>query len=132
MKKKVAFDIATKKENFFETWDVIERNLGKSPVYKMPSTFDLSSEVGPSWKHGTLQQFLEKFLALTQDPEDLVEMERLLYLPGKDLKDSIVNSLQKKKTSKEMHMNIHIGDYEVDLVILDLGSDVNILTKKTW
>ena len=29
-------------------------------------------------------------------------------------------------------MNIYIGYYEVDSVILDLGSDVNILTKKTW
>ena len=29
-------------------------------------------------------------------------------------------------------MNIQIGDYEVDLVILDLGSDVNILTKHMW
>ena len=29
-------------------------------------------------------------------------------------------------------MNIQIKDYEVDSVILDLGSDVNILTKKTW
>ena len=28
-------------------------------------------------------------------------------------------------------MNIQIGDYEVDSVILDLGLDVNILTKKT-
>ena len=27
-------------------------------------------------------------------------------------------------------MNVQIGDYEVDSVILDLGSDVNILTKK--
>ena len=29
-------------------------------------------------------------------------------------------------------MNIQIGDYEVDLVILDLRSDVNILTNQTW
>ena len=29
-------------------------------------------------------------------------------------------------------MNIQIGDYEVESVILDLGSYVNILTKKTW
>ena len=28
-------------------------------------------------------------------------------------------------------MNVQIGDYEVDSVILDLGSDVNTLTKKT-
>ena len=29
-------------------------------------------------------------------------------------------------------MNIQIRDYEVDSVILDLGSYVNILTKQTW
>ena len=43
-----------------------------------------------------------------------------------------MNSLNKKKMGKEMRMNIQIGDYEVDSVILDLGSDVNILTKQTW
>ena len=29
-------------------------------------------------------------------------------------------------------MNSHIGDYDMDFIILDLGSDVNILTRKTW
>ena len=29
-------------------------------------------------------------------------------------------------------MNVQIGDYEINSVILDLGSDVNILTKQTW
>ena len=43
-----------------------------------------------------------------------------------------MNSLPKKKTRKEMRMNISIGDYEVYLVILDIGSDVNILTRYTW
>ena len=43
-----------------------------------------------------------------------------------------MNSLHKKKMGREMRMNIQIGDYEVDSVILDLGSDVNILTKQTW
>ena len=31
-----------------------------------------------------------------------------------------------------MRMNGQITYYEVDSVILDLGSDVNILTKQTW
>ena len=31
-----------------------------------------------------------------------------------------------------MSMNIQIGEYEVDSIILDLGLDVNILTKNTW
>ena len=48
------------------------------------------------------------------------------------MKDYAVNSLQKRKTGKEMRVNIHIGDYKADLVILDLNSDVNILTKQTW
>ena len=43
-----------------------------------------------------------------------------------------MNSLHKKNMRKEMCMNIHIGDFEVYSVILDLGSDMNILTKHTW
>ena len=66
---------------------------------------------------------------MARDPEALVEIEKLLYHRDKTLKDSVVNSLQKRKTGKEMRMNIQIRDYEVDSFILDLGSDVNILTK---
>ena len=33
---------------------------------------------------------------------------------------------------KELRMNIQIGDYEVDSVILDLDLNVNILTNSTW
>ena len=29
-------------------------------------------------------------------------------------------------------MNTQIGDYDMDYIILDLGSDVNILTRQTW
>ena len=29
-------------------------------------------------------------------------------------------------------MNAQIGDYDMDYIILDLGSDVNILTIQTW
>ena len=43
-----------------------------------------------------------------------------------------MNSLHKKKNGKEMRMNVQIGDYDVDLVIMDLGSYVSILTKQTW
>ena len=56
----------------------------------------------------------------------------MLQLSNKTVKDSAVNSLQKRKTGKEMRMNGQIGDYEVDSVILHLGSDVNILTNKIW
>ena len=130
-KKKALFDIASKKETFFGARDAIGRNLGKSPVYEMPFAFDSSLEAGPSRKHGTLRQFFESCLSLGRDPDALVDLETLLHHPDKTVKDSTVNSLQKRKTGKEMRMNIQIIDYEVDSVILDLGSYVNIMTKKT-
>lgn len=33
---------------------------------------------------------------------------------------------------REMRLTAQIGEYEMDQVILDLGSDVNILPKQTW
>ena len=29
-------------------------------------------------------------------------------------------------------MTVQIGDYDMDYIILDLGSNVNILTRQTW
>lgn len=31
-----------------------------------------------------------------------------------------------------MRLMVQIGEYEMNQVILDLGLDVNVLTKKTW
>ena len=97
----------------------------------MPFSFDPSVEAGPSWQHGTLQKFFESCISLERDSNTLVELETLLHHPDKIVKDSALNSLQKRKTGKEMRMNVQIRNYEVDSIILDLGSDVNILTKKT-
>ena len=120
------------KDTFFEAKHAIGRNPSRLPIIDMPSVFDPSIEVGPSRQHGTLQQFFESCLSLERDPKALVELETLLYHQVKTLKYSVVNSLQKRKTCKKMRMNIHIGDYEVESIILDLRSNVNILTKQTW
>ena len=66
-KKKGSFDIATERDIFFKVWDVIERNLGKSPIYEIPSAFDSSLEAGPSRQHGTLQHFFESYVSLARD-----------------------------------------------------------------
>ena len=47
-KKKVEFDITTKKETFFEAKHAIEGNPGKLPIIEMSSAFDSSVEAGPS------------------------------------------------------------------------------------
>lgn len=37
-----------------------------------------------------------------------------------------------KRTSREMQLMAQIGDFKMDQVALDLGSDANLLPKKTW
>ena len=39
---------------------------------------------------------------------------------------------KKRKIGRELRMTAQIGDYDMDYIILDLGSDVNILTWQTW
>ena len=44
-----------------------------------------------------------------------------------------VNQVRKKfKTGSELRMTTQIGDYDMDYISLDLGSDINILTRQTW
>ena len=75
--------------------------------------------------------YFKSCLSLARDSNAIVKLETLLHHLDKIVKDSAVNSLQNRKTGKEMRMNIQIEDYEVDSVILDLGSNVNIMTKQT-
>ena len=39
---------------------------------------------------------------------------------------------QKGRTSREMRLTAQVGENEMDQVILDLGSDVNVLLRQTW
>jgi hypothetical protein len=36
------------------------------------------------------------------------------------------------RIGQEMRLSAVIGSYEMDEVVLDLGSEVNVMTKKTW
>jgi hypothetical protein len=36
---------------------------------------------------------------------------------------------KKKRTNKELHLNAQIREYDIDYVVLDLGSEVNVMTK---
>jgi hypothetical protein len=49
------------------------------------------------------------------------------------LEQNIVNQVRKKRrTSREFILNSKIGDFNMGDIILDLGSEVNVLHKKTW
>lgn len=46
----------------------------------------------------------------------------------------MVRKIEKHKAriGREMRLTAQIRDYEMEQVILDLGSDANILSKHTW
>ena len=62
-------------------------------------------------------------------------MTILTAKPAKHLSNTNKAVHQIKKyiwTGREMRLNAQISDYDMDEVILDLGSEVNVLTKQTW
>ena len=65
-----------------------------------------------------------------QDKDDIVELQAMIEEIPVDMQpEKKVNQVRKKcKTSHDLSMTAQIGDYDMDYIILDLGSDVNILT----
>jgi hypothetical protein len=55
-----------------------------------------------------------------------VEME------GKLEKKTVSHLHTRRRTSREFRLNASIGDLNMGDIILDLGSEVNVLPKKTW
>ena len=49
------------------------------------------------------------------------------------LEPKIVNHLHtRRRTSREFRLNENIGDFNMGDIILDLGSEVNVIPKTTW
>ena len=45
---------------------------------------------------------------------------------------AVHNIMGHTRTGREMRLTAQVGEFEIDEVILDLGSEVNFLTKQTW
>jgi hypothetical protein len=82
-------------------------------------------------------EFLCTCINLIKDESVVQELQNLIkqYELGKiyPLLNNTVHRLSKKRrTNKELNMNAQIGEYDIDYVVLDLGSKVNVMTKQTW
>lgn len=51
---------------------------------------------------------------------------------GKPIEKTINQVRQRRRMGREMRLTAKIGEYDMEQVFLDLGSDVNVLPKKTW
>jgi hypothetical protein len=84
-----------------------------------------------------LIKFLYACLKLIQDENVVQELQNLIrqYELGKvdPLLNRAVHQIGKKRrTNKELHLNAQIGEYDIDYVVLELGLEVNVMTKQTW
>ena len=85
-------------------------------------------------KVSTLKSFLKLCLDLVKDENELKWFYSILEEPEKDPRqEKFVDHIHRRRNiRRELCMKDQIGDYDMDLIILDSVLYFNILTKKTW
>ena len=121
--KEAEFDLEHTKENFMEA----KKSFVDASTSGRKDT--LEANMDPSM----LTTFLETCMKLLRDSKVVKGLQELINrgvetVPGEP---RIVQKIGKHKTmtGREMRLTTQIGEYEMDQVILDLGSDVSVLTK---
>ena len=82
-------------------------------------------------------EFLYTCIKLIQDENVVRELQNLIKQYELENIDPLLNKAvqqigKRRRKNKELHLNAQIGEYDIDYVVLDLGSEVNVMTKKTW
>jgi hypothetical protein len=72
-----------------------------------------------------LQNMLKGTLDIEESPKEMI-IDNILE------RNTSRIQRRKRRSRREFRLNTHIDNYEIINVMLDLGSDVNILPKKTW
>jgi len=100
----------------------------------MPQTFDQSALDGQGREVRKLMDFLYTCINLIKDEKVVQELQHLVrqYEIGRidPMLSRVVNQVsRKRRTNKELHLSAQIGYYDVDYVVLNLGTEVNVMTK---
>ena len=86
---------------------------------------------------GSVHSFLWSCLKLVRNEQSITELQRIIdqsqpYSSVSSTQCAVHNIIGHTRTGREMRLTAQVGEFEMDEVILDLGSDVNVLTKQTW
>jgi hypothetical protein len=103
----------------------------------MPQAFDQSASPTEGKEVSKLMEFLCTCVKLIKDKSIVQELQYLIkqYELGKieSLLNREVHQIGKRRRkNEELHLNAQIGYYDIDYVVLDLGSEVNVMMKRTW
>jgi hypothetical protein len=100
----------------------------------MPPAFDQSVPLKQGKEIRKLMDLLYTCINLIKDEIVVQELKHMIrqYEIGRidPLLSRVVNQVsRKRRTSKELHLSAQIGDYDMDYVVLNLGSEVNVMKK---
>jgi hypothetical protein len=103
----------------------------------MPLEFDQSALPREGKEVSKIMEFIYTCINLIKDERVVQELQHLIRLYELGKVDPLLNRevhqvSRKIKTKKKLHLNAHIGDYDIDYVVIELGSEVNVMTKNTW
>jgi hypothetical protein len=104
------------------------------PVYDMPPLFDQTNKEHPSEKVSNLRNFLGYCVKLMNDRNSLQILQNILEncQPREEGVKTMNQVWKKTRRSIEFTMNENIGDFNMSYIILDLGSEVNVIPKNTY
>ena len=113
--------------------DLVEPSMSKE-VKEMLKQFQRIFQKNVPQKVSKLKSLLSSCLTLIQDKDAIAELQEMIEeMPIEPRPEKNINQVRKKvKTGHELRMIVKIGDYDMDYIILYLGSNVNILMRQTW
>ena len=126
------FYVGREKETFLEAkQDFFDPRPPVAPA-QQPQQQSQSQEASTD-KVSTLSSFLQSCMKLLRNQNSLNELQKVIAScePQRSSgKEKTVNRV--RRTGREMRLHAQIGEYDMIDVILDLASEVNVLTKQTW
>ena len=123
------------KEDIAMTSTVQQRK--EAPEYKISSLLHHTSEIRSMGQVIIIKGFLQSCVKVLSYQSSMKILQNILEkcsieTEGK-LEPKTVNHLHtRRRKSREFRLNANIGDFNMGDIILDLGSEVNVLPKKTW
>lgn len=122
--KEPEFDLERARETFMEA----------KKSFKEAATSGSKDQPEPGMEPSMLTTFLETCMKLLQDNRVVKGLQELIIQCAGSREPRVVRNMGKHAlcTGREIRLIVQIGEYEMDQVILDLGSDVNVLPKQTW
>jgi hypothetical protein len=104
---------------------------------EMPPTLDHTNGMQPKKQVSKIKGFLQSCVKVLSDPSSMKILQKILEKCSskteEKLEQKTANHLHnKRRKNREFRLNANIGDFNMGDIILDQGSKVNVLPKKTW